>query len=280
MKSTNNKSKKSNILIISLIAICLLVAAACQIFCDANKRSYGVFLDTDSENTEQIHDYDTVVIDADNFSADDIRQLHSQGNKIIYSYLNVGSLESFRDYYPEFKDITIGDYENWPEEKWIDVTDEGWQDHIAKTAKSYANKGVDGLFLDNLDVYDIDNSEEVYHSLISILKELKEEGMPIIINGADTFVSEALDSAENKGLFDAVNQECVFTEINFDTKTYTAQSKDTTAYYTDYLQKCQEAGIKVYLLEYTKNLPLKMKIRQYCDKEKYTVYIADDLNLD
>ena len=154
MKSTNNKSKKSNILIISLIAICLLVAAACQIFCDANKRSYGVFLDTDSENTEQIHDYDTVVIDADNFSADDIRQLHSQGNKMIYSYLNVGSLESFRDYYPEFKDITIGDYENWPEEKWIDVTDEGWQDHIAKTAKSYANKGVDGLFLDNLDVYD------------------------------------------------------------------------------------------------------------------------------
>ena len=75
------------------------------------------------------------MIDADNFSADDIRQLHSQGNKMIYSYLNVGSLESFRDYYPEFKDITIGDYENWPEEKWIDVTDEGWQDHIAKTAK-------------------------------------------------------------------------------------------------------------------------------------------------
>ena len=97
MKSTNNKSKKSNILIISLIAICLLVAAACQIFCDANKRSYGVFLDTDSENTEQIHDYDTVVIDADNFSADDIRQLHSQGNKMIYIYTENGIVTDFQD---------------------------------------------------------------------------------------------------------------------------------------------------------------------------------------
>ena len=45
----------------------------------------------------------------------------------VYTYLNVGSLEDFRDYYKEYEHLTIGAYENWDEEKWIDVSDKDWQ---------------------------------------------------------------------------------------------------------------------------------------------------------
>ena len=35
----------------------------------------------------------------------------------VYTYLNVGSIENFRDYYKKYEYLTIGTYENWEEEK-------------------------------------------------------------------------------------------------------------------------------------------------------------------
>ena len=41
----------------------------------------------------------------------DIEMLHENGT-IVYTYLNIGSIETFREYYKTYADLAIGDYEN------------------------------------------------------------------------------------------------------------------------------------------------------------------------
>ncbi|MCR4697398.1 MAG: endo alpha-1,4 polygalactosaminidase, partial [Lachnospiraceae bacterium] len=77
---------------------------------------YGVFLSYEGD-LRRFADYDEIVIDAQYFTKEQITEYKKGGHK-VYSYLNIGSLETFRPYYNEFVDITLSDYENWEEERW------------------------------------------------------------------------------------------------------------------------------------------------------------------
>lgn len=85
------------------------------------KKEYGVFLSIDASEMKKLYDYKEVVIDAQYFSKRDIQTLHKKGVK-VNMYLNVGSIENFRKYYKDYEHLAIGDYENWDEEKWINVS--------------------------------------------------------------------------------------------------------------------------------------------------------------
>jgi len=50
-----------------------------------------------------------------------------------------------------------------------------------------------------------------------------------------------------------VNQECVFTNIDFDSNMLTNQEPDASRYYLTYLEQCSEAGLSDYLSEYAEN---------------------------
>ena len=130
-----------------------------------------------------------MVIDAQYFSAKDIRTLHKKGVK-VYTYLNVGSIENFRDYYKKYEYLTIGNYENWEEEKWVDVSNKDWQKFMGKLSKKLLKKGVDGFFIDNCDVYDYAKTKKNFKGLAKILKNIKRLGKGVIINGGDVFVTK------------------------------------------------------------------------------------------
>ena len=82
-------------------------------------------MNADRTAVPKLKNYETVVIDAQYFSKKDIRKLHAGGTK-VYSYLNIGSIENFRSYYKTYEHLAIGDYENWEEEKWVNVADNLW----------------------------------------------------------------------------------------------------------------------------------------------------------
>ena len=106
---------------------------------------YGVFIGASDSEISRIVKYQTVVIEPTAFSKENVEYLQAAGCT-VYGYLNIGSLEEYRDYYSEFKDITLGDYEGWDDEKWIDVSNEAWQDYIVNTvAADYADLGLDGF---------------------------------------------------------------------------------------------------------------------------------------
>ena len=136
---------------------------------------------------KKLYDYKEVVIDAQYFSKRDIQTLHKKGVK-VNTYLNVGSIENFRKYYKDYEHLAIGDYENWDEEKWIDVSSLEWQKFIKGLSGKLLKKGVDGFFIDNCDVYCYAKTKKNFVGLVKILRNIKSLKKEVIINGGDVFV--------------------------------------------------------------------------------------------
>lgn len=233
----------------------------------------------DPQQALQLGGYELMIIEAAGFSEAEVTALHQKSDK-VYSYLNVGALESFRDYYEEYSDLTLKPYENWPDEYWVNVADKRWQRLSAELAESYKKKGVDGLFLDNADVYWHYPNEDVYKGLVAILRSIKKLGLPVIINGGDTFVRALLERDELDELIIGVNQESVFTSIDFSDGSFGACLEEDNNYYLAYLAQVKAEGLAVYLIEYGADEAAQEIINKYCREQGYIPFYAASLNLD
>ena len=245
-----------------------------------NNKEYKVLIGMAPDKAVNLKGIKTLVIDAEFFSQEDIAQLHKNGNVHIFSYLNIGSIETFRDDYKEFEEIALGDYENWDEEKWINVADKRWQKRIKRKAQLLSQKGIDGFFLDNADVYYHYHTPEIYQGLMSLLYEIHREHKPIIINGGDTFITEAIKQNAIKGIVTGINQESVFTEIHFKNNTFGAKPVEDRAYFMEYLAQCKTYGLTVYLLEYGATKKLTKEIKAYCERNGFSYDISPSVELD
>lgn len=243
------------------------------------KNDYGVFLNADASSLEQLKKYDLIVIDAQYFTKSDIELLHQNGTR-VYTYLNIGSIENFREYYTTYEKLTIGRYEHWDEEKWVDVADPDWQKFMKQLSQELFEKGVDGFFIDNCDVYYYAPRESIFEGLTAILQNIMTFDKAVIINGGDTYVTEY---RERYGAIDhimtGVNQESVWSAIDFDKGTFYEQTKETRDYYCNYLEACQADGMDVYLLEYTTDKKLIQKIKKYCNEHDFHFYVSNSLEL-
>ena len=243
------------------------------------KNDYGVFLNADASSLERFKKYDLIVIDAQYFTKKDIESLHQNGTK-VYTYLNIGSVENFREYYKTYEKFTIGKYEHWDEEKWVDVSVPAWQKFIEQLSKKLFEKGVDGFFIDNCDVYYYAPRKSIFEGLTAILQNIMTLKKAVIINGGDTYVTEY---RERYGAVDhimtGVNQESVWSGIDFDKGTFNEQTSDTREYYSKYLEACKADGMEVYLLEYTTDEKLIQKIKKYCKEKNFHFYISNSLEL-
>lgn len=244
------------------------------------EKDYGVFLSIDPSDIDKIKGYRTVVIDAQYFSEEDIACLKEQGSE-VYSYLNIGSLENFRDYYENFSGYTLGKYENWDEEEWINVASSEWQTFLVSLENELIEKGIDGFFADNCDVYYNYPEDEIFDGLTVILKQLMAYGKPVIINGGDTYVTayrEKYGSA--KDIMTGVDQESVFSRIDFENGSFSAQEKEEQEYFKGYVEACNKDGADVFLLEYTTDRRLIEQIEDYCTEKGFRFYISDSVELD
>lgn len=274
------KYKVNLLLVLCLLSLVAVGLSACAAR-PAVQTEYGVFIGEDAEALKALSDYETLVIDAAYFSRRDVERLHENGVR-VYSYLNIGSIETFREAYPRLKQYTLGPYENWPDEYWVDVSHDAWQSYIAQQAQALVEKDIDGFFLDNLDVYDRYPRQDIFRALVSMVNILEAYDKDIVINGGDVFVTEAVLNRQTPLVqLTAVNQECVFTALDFDRDTTEAQDAETSAYYQDYLQACGEKGLEVYLLEYAQETDsaLIAQVDAYCRENAFTYYLAQSKEL-
>lgn len=241
---------------------------------------YVVLIGEGSENLEKFPRAEILVIDGDYFTADDIAYLKNKGVKKIYSYLNIGSIEEYRDCYEKYLKYTLGEYENWPDEKWIDVSKEEWQSYIISKGNELSEKGFDGFFIDNADVYYMFPTEEIYDGIVDILSQLKNDNMDVIINGGDAFVQKYLVSPEqSKRIFDGVNQEEVYTNYNFEDRKFEINTKENREYYQNYLEILLCKGYSVYVLEYADEKKVQDEAARYAREHGFIVYAADNIDL-
>lgn len=244
--------------------------------------AYGVFIGLSPEHTERLANYTMVVIDAEYYTKEEISQLKKNG-VTIYSYLNIGSVETFREVFHSLQACRLGAYEDWPEEYWIDVACADWQAYITAAADALVSKGIDGFFLDNADVYYYYPDPEIFDGLVTIIQSIQIHQKPILLNGADTFVTEAVLEPETPLISIAgINQECVFTDIDFQQNLLIHQDADTTSYYHDYLMRCASAGLSVYLTEYAAldSEAIEDTLKKYCSKNGFHYYVSPSITLD
>ena len=270
-------------LFIKIICVLILILStallsACSDDSSDGAEKYVVLIGEDSEIIEKLSDIDLLVIDAEYFSQNDIARLRENGIHEIYSYINIGSIESFRSYDTDFEKYTLGAYENWPEEKWIDVSVPEWQACTASRVDALIQKGVDGFFVDNTDVYYNYPQESIYDGILTILDYINHTGRKIMINGGDCFVKKYLTTEKNV-LIDGVNQENVFTAYDFSKDVYTKNDQSTREYYTEYLDLAMSHGCTAYTLEYATDPTIRRQAATYAGKHGYICYISDNIGL-
>ncbi|MGP1438893.1 MAG: endo alpha-1,4 polygalactosaminidase [Treponema sp.] len=260
--------------ITTIILPLLVISLLCTSF--TFKKDYGVFLGINTKDIEKLAPYATIVVEGEEFDQEHIQYFHSNKQKVI-AYLNIGALEKYRTYYNNYKKFALGVYHDWPDERWMDVSKKQWQEFIINKAFEYHKKGFDGFFIDNTDVYYQYQKDEIYQGLVDILKGIQKYNTEILINGGDTFVARLID--EKQDVFDGVNQECVFTSIDFKHNKYREQSTKEHRYFLEYLAKVKAYNKKVYLLEYGATASIKEKIKNYCEENKFNYFISLDKSL-
>ena len=91
---------------IILAVLVLMTGTAGAETIPAFRYPFGVILNV-CDDLEQFADYETIVIDAQYYTREQINSFRSKGHK-VFSYINIGSLEDFRDYYEDYKDLAPG----------------------------------------------------------------------------------------------------------------------------------------------------------------------------
>ena len=285
------------LLVVKKIRLLLLVVSSVLVGCSSstNKKAafasdgqYGIFLGCDSSSTNEIKNYSNIAIDLQNFSQDDISTL-KENNCFIYAYLSVGSLEKYRSYYPTLNHLTFMDYENWPDERWVNVSDSSWQGHILTEAKRFKELGADGIFMDNFDVYyiasevykgeDIDK-EDIYQGCLKMLNDLSSTGLKLMINSGTDFLERMKD--ENRPELKMISvyaQETVFSKIDdYEKNIFSKQGKEEQDYLLSIVEFMRYQG-DVLFIEYTKDESLKKEISEFCDSYNYHYFISDNVDL-
>ena len=263
---------------ISIVLLLIFSTVGCGV--KPQNTDYGVFLSV-TDDIDSLNAYDTVVIDAQYFDKAEIDAFRAAGHT-IYSYINVGSIENFRDYYSEYRDLTLGEYENWDEEFWIDVSDSRWQDFMIKEMiPSLLEKDIDGFFVDNCDVYYQYPEEQILDGLTVIMRSLVDTGKAVLINGGDAYLDVyCRGGGQWNDVITGINQETVFSKILWDQDCFDTAAQKDRAYFQDYIERYAAKGADIYLLEYTRDNSLTREIREYCRKNRFHYYISDSLELD
>lgn len=241
---------------------------------------YGVVIGAKPADAYHLSGYDVLVVDAEYFTKNDIDILKMKNNK-VYSYLNIGSVEKFRDCYSRFRDVTLGTYENWPDEDWVNVAHAKWQDYIVdQAAKKLADKGIDGFWIDNTDVYFFFPRHDIFDGIVRIIQRLEAYKLDLILNGGNIFVKQAvLDPQTPKCNILGVNQESVFTAYDFKKKKSIPASQQVKEYFLDYLNRASKQGLEVFITEY-EDLSVEKELSDYCKKRKWKFFLSPSINLD
>lgn len=100
--------------------------------------------------------------DAGNFTDAEIQTLRAGGKNVVLTYLDIGSCENYRSYWSADppghtscvnSGALTAEYDGYPDEKWVDLSSPAYHDLIVNyVAPRLAARGIDGFYLDNLEV--------------------------------------------------------------------------------------------------------------------------------
>lgn len=227
-----------------------------------------------------------LVIQPQDYTNKQIQDLRAAGYTLL-GYLSVGSISDQRKYYKDLKPYRLSKLQDWPHEYYIDLRKPAVRDFLANKARELSNRGFQGWWLDNLDVYEYHKSTAMSDSIIILLKRIRaiDTSKYIMINGGSQFLDKLMDKDKTHNTItyiDGVTQQEVYSLI----KDYSGkgkfgeQTKDMHSWYKSYMKRLLRHKMQTFLLEYTKSSSLKTRIKNFCKNYNMTgYYISEDVNL-
>lgn len=248
------------------------------------KVNYQVYLEGKLNPSKLKNGSGIIVLEPDdNSSKKDIEAIKKKGYTVL-GYISVGSYEGERKnqtfngekYYKGLGKYAADKMEGWPED-YAKVEASGWQKFLLRRAQSIKAVGYDGIWADNLDVYEYREKEsrsKVYNACKNILSALKGYGY-VMVNGGQKFFQAAMNNGENlTSMVNGVTQEEVITQQVEHSNSYSfkAQDSDTTKERKRYMNQLHSRGVQTFLLEYTKSKSLKNKVKKFAQDNNITGY--------
>lgn len=293
-----------------------------------------------------------IVIEPEDYTPAEVQALKKSGAKVL-AYLSIGSASNERKYYSTLEPFCLKKLEDWPHERYLDITQAVPRKWLQNQALALKKMGYDGWWLDNIDVYEEYRTTEMFNAMTAVIRAIKAVGGYVMLNGGIAYLTdlmiphkvqlEAYKDAKNakrmekalKGknfgaaivemdslkkvqagaftkkegadqlvkklhaanfgsakritlfdgkasaFIDGVTQEEVFSLIT-DYKgsgTFGKQSQEESERYQAHMRRVAKNGIDCYLLEYTQNNVLKLRIKAFCDTIGATACISDDVDL-
>ena len=247
-----------------------------------DKVNYQVYLEGKLKPSKLKKGSGIIVLEPDdNSSKKDIEAIKKKGYTVL-GYISVGSYEGERKnqtfngkkYYKGLGKYAADKMDGWPED-YAKVEATGWQKYLLARAKSIKAVGYDGIWADNLDVYEYrGKTSKIYSACKKILSSLKKYGY-VMVNGGQIFFEAAMNKGDNlKSMVDGVTQEEVITQQveNGGGYSFKAQESGMTKDRKDYMNKLHSRGIQTFLLEYTKSKSLKNKVKKFAKDNNITGY--------
>jgi uncharacterized protein (TIGR01370 family) len=213
---------------------------------DASSFAFAIGGDAGSLDTTLLGRYDLVVVDGEGVTRSVVDALHAEGS-LVLAYVSVGTIESYRSWYAAASPYKLELWDDWGE-WYADTSQAGFRNLITGTVvPPMLAKGVDGLFLDNVDM--ISDHEAQARGMYELVRTLgsmvHQDGRILFAQNGEEIVDPLLD------VLDGWNREDVTSTYDFDSASYRRVPADDSRYALDALRRVRAAGVFTTATDYT-----------------------------
>jgi hypothetical protein len=167
--------------------------------------TYGDFYPKD------VSGYEIVVLESSHFDSEDIEILKQQNNTVI-GYISLGEVNESAAHFPQVKDFTLGKNELWNSHI-LDIENEETREALMNIFQFNVKKGLDGMFLDNIDNYTVFGpTPEKEEALVDFLQTIHSVFPEIyLMQNAGVSIIE-----DTHPYINSVAKESIATDYNFE----------------------------------------------------------------
>lgn len=131
-----------------------------------------------------------IVIEPEDYTSAEVAALKQRAK--VLAYLSIGSISDERSCDKEMIPYALRKLEDWPHERYLDLTQPQVMDWLQRRARGIKRMGFDGFWLDNLDVYEEYRSTDMFNAMTSVLHAIKALGGYVMVNGGMVYLTDMM----------------------------------------------------------------------------------------
>lgn len=219
----------------------------------------------------EIVGYNMVIVESQQYSKEDIIKFKHNNKKVI-AYISLTEVNESAFYYNSIKDYAVDKNKNWGS-FFLDINNPKVHPIILEAIGKILEKGVDGIFMDNLDNTSqwgrLAGQEE---ALVTLIKKIRDKHKDItLIQNSGLFLAKKLQKYTN-----AILIESVLTSYNFEKKEYGYQNdKQKKELLTSINRLKRELRKDVFLVEYTNEQEMRNNVVKEAASLKLPLFVAN-----